>query len=143
VVIDMNDAERRAMIDQLQEANERERDDMALRAARRAAGQEPQAWRLPESEPPKRSEVQKMRAGDWERWCDDRIARALKAHDRMRLEVHAQVIAEERKRMRTELEAMVAEAVGQLRAELVVERSADRSKVIDLPALPSRKRDAA
>ena len=41
--------------------------------------------------------------------------------------------------MRGEIE----EAVGKLRAEVNVSRAAERSEVIDLPALPLRNRNAA
>jgi hypothetical protein len=55
-------------------------------------------------------------------------------------DVVAMVISEERKRERAEL----AEAIGQLRAEFNVQRAAEKTDVIDLPALPlRRKSDAA
>ena len=54
-------------------------------------------------------------------------------------EVLGQVIAEERLRMRDH----VAEQLGLLRAELTVQREAERGQILDLPALPMRRRGNA
>jgi hypothetical protein len=54
-------------------------------------------------------------------------------------EILGMVIAEERQRMRDEFEAKLAE----LRTELVKQRGIDDGAVVDLPALPLRKRSNA
>jgi hypothetical protein len=55
-------------------------------------------------------------------------------------DVLGQVVAEVRHQLREEIQTAVAE----LRAELAVQREAERGQILDLPALPSRRRrDAA
>jgi hypothetical protein len=76
---------------------------------------------------------------DWETWVDARIAAASVEHDRCWTDIFGQVVAHERHKMRAE----VAEQIGQLRAELAVQRAAEKADVIDLPALPRRRVHAA
>ena len=85
------------------------------------------------------AELNQQRTREWEAWADARIDRALAEHNRGLTEVLGQVVAEERHRMREH----VAEQIGLLRAELTVQREAERGQILDLPALPLRRRDAA
>jgi hypothetical protein len=107
--------------------------------------QRPKPQRPPRPRGPTIVEVEQMRAGDWARFVDGRIAAALAVHDAIRLEVLGQVIAQERNKHR--------EAIAQLRAdlelrldalaqELVKQRALADGELVDL-LLPLRKRDAA
>ena len=77
---------------------------------------------------------------DWNRWCDARIAAALAEQDRIHIKATGQALAQFRKQLRDE----IAEQIGLLRAELTIAKAHDAGRVIDLPALPLRRRgDAA
>jgi TPP-dependent trihydroxycyclohexane-1,2-dione (THcHDO) dehydratase len=77
----------------------------------------------------------------WNAWADRKIAVALEAHGFNEIQTDAigMTLAEERKAMREEIQA----AIGELRAELAVQRAHESGTVIDLPALPRRRSDAA
>jgi hypothetical protein len=77
----------------------------------------------------------------WNAWYDQRITAALEAHPFTKLqeEILGATIAELRKKLRDEF----AEQIGELRAELNVQRSIESSKILDLPALPLRRRNDA
>jgi hypothetical protein len=77
----------------------------------------------------------------WNAWADRKIAAALEAHGFNRLQTDAlgMTLAAERKSMREE----IAAAVGELRAEVNMQRAAERGQILDLPALPLRRRSNA
>jgi hypothetical protein len=145
----MDRHERLAMIDKLQEANARTLDDMAVREAQRMAGQESRSWTLPEPEPPKRqapanlsaAELEQLRSRQWDAWVQAHIARALAQHDKVRLAAMGAALGMMRKQLREE----IAAEVGQLRAEVTLQRAhagaGDNGEVI-LP-WPRRRSDAA
>ena len=87
------------------------------------------------------AEINQLRARDWQSYVDGRIAKALAEHDAIRREATAQFVAEVRKQLREEISA----EVGKLRAELTVQRAAERNDVIDLPLQwpPRKARNAA
>ncbi len=78
----------------------------------------------------------------WNEWADRKIAAALEqrsSFSEFERDVIGMTLAEERKKMRAEL----AEAIGQLRAELNMQRAHDKGTIIDLPALPRRRTNGA
>ena len=72
----------------------------------------------------------------WLAEIDRRVAAAIDAHH---LEI-GEGIAEIRAKLRTQLRDEIAAAVGELRAELTVQRAAEKADVVTLPALPLRRR---
>jgi hypothetical protein len=76
-------------------------------------------------------EQQAQHWAQWNAWCDARIGAAIEAEREFMKDVHAQVIAAERRLWRDEIAA--------LRAELRKEDNA-KNAVIDLPKLPLLKR---
>ena len=76
---------------------------------------------------------------DWNRWCDARIAAAMAERDRIHIEATGQALATIRRQLRDEF----AEQLGQLRAELTVQRAHESGQVLDLPRLPWRRRSDA
>jgi hypothetical protein len=79
------------------------------------------------------------RAAAWNDWATAIVARELEAERRLLLDGIGMTLAEERKNTRAEIQA----AVGELRAELAVQHAAEKANVIDLPALPLRRRSHA
>ena len=74
----------------------------------------------------------------WQNYIDGKISAAIAARDEFWRDVFGAVIAEERKKMRAE----VQERIGLLRADLTIEKAAERGDVVELPALPLRNRRA-
>lgn len=106
------------------------------------------ARRMPKSEPPKRqrgpsaAELEQLRARQWTAFVDTRIAHFFAQHDKVRLEAMGTALGMMRKQLREE----IAAEVGQLRAEVTLQRAhagaRDSGEVIDLP-WPRRRSDAA
>jgi hypothetical protein len=87
----------------------------------------------------RKQEEQRIMAERERQWVDARIAAALEAHGFNKLQVNAigMTLAEVRDQLRDELQA----AIAGLRVELAARQ--DRSdKVLDLPALPLRRRSS-
>jgi hypothetical protein len=101
-----------------------------------AAGRPPLAFE-PKPEPKPASTVAMNREAKegWDRWCRSHVQDGL---DMLALVVGEETGAIER-RLNAKIDA-VERALGEMRAEAQVERSA---RIIDLPRLPLRKRDAA
>jgi hypothetical protein len=78
-------------------------------------------------------------AAPWDQWATAIVARELEAERKLMIDVVGAALALERERMRDEF----AEQLGLLRAELAVQRAAEKADVISLPALPLRKRSHA
>ena len=77
---------------------------------------------------------------DWDRWCDARIAAALAERDRIHIETTGIALAKIRKQLRAEF----VEQLGQLRAELTIQRAHESGRVLDMPnPLVRRRRDVA
>jgi hypothetical protein len=85
------------------------------------------------------AELNAQRSAQWEQWATAIIARELAAHDRTLTEVLGQVVAEIRQQLRDEIQT----AVGELRAEINVQRAAESGKLLDMPNPLRRKSDAA
>ena len=66
-------------------------------------------------------------------------AEQMAAFSELQQQILGELVAEIRKQLRDEIQT----AVGELRAEFNVMRSVDRGDVIDLPALPLRRRNDA
>jgi hypothetical protein len=72
-------------------------------------------------------------SSDWDEWIAAKIADV--GFNERQQTVLAMTIAAMRKEWQAE--------IGQLRADITVQRSIDQGDVIDLPALPLRRRDVA
>ena len=146
MVMIMDAEERQAILDQARATLHRVRD---VRVERRDHGAE--YWERPEPAPapapqphqPTVAEIEALRSQDWARFVDGRITATIAAHDELWRDVHGAVIAEERKRWRTEVEKLRSEHDLRISAllsevEKLQRGIGDRSEVIDLPALPMR-----
>jgi hypothetical protein len=107
-----------------------------------------------EAEIRRQQQVQAMSSdANWNRWIDRKIAHALDSFtfNDFQRDVIAMVLAEERKltlrpAIKAAIDALrdeIQEAVGELRRELEISRGYDKDKVLDLPALPIRRRSDA
>jgi hypothetical protein len=82
----------------------------------------------------------------WDAWLKAHVTRALADRDELWREVHAEVLVKERKATDAKLVKLrndFEHRLDALRAELTKERALDDGAVVDLPALPLRKRHAA
>jgi hypothetical protein len=115
-------------------------------------------WQRPEPAPepgpqprqPSVAEIEMLRSQDWTRFVDGRINAAFEARawrDDARQDAIGGALSEIRKQLRAEFQ----EQLGQLRADLVIEKAhgskldsvSPISEVIDLPALPLRSQRRA
>jgi hypothetical protein len=77
---------------------------------------------------------------EWNAWLSAGIEAALSTEGHVLRDTLVGLIVELRREWRDEIQT----AVGELRAELLaVQRSAERGKILDLPALPLRRRSDA
>jgi hypothetical protein len=108
----------------------------------RAEAEEAEAKRAQEKEMTT-NELNAQRTRDWEQWADARIDAAIsaalktKGHDLF--DTLVGLVSELREEWRDE----IATEVGLLRAEINVQRSAESSKVIDLPPMQWKRHSAA
>ena len=113
-------------------------------------------WTPPEPEPesprrrrsqPTAAEVEMLRAQQWDAWVTGHITRAIAERDAFWREVHAEVLATERKKTDAKFARLRAEfelRLGALAAELNKQRAVADGSIADLlPPVPQRKRNAA
>jgi hypothetical protein len=79
-----------------------------------------------------------MRAADWTRFIDGRIFAAIAARDEFWRDVLGGLVSEVRKQLRAE----IVEQVGGLRADITIEKAAERRDdgVVELPPFIERRR---
>ena len=75
----------------------------------------------------------------WDAWLKAHIANALAERDEFWREVHAAVLAKERK----DTDAKLLKLRNEFEQRLTKQRALEDGAVVDLPALPLRKRHAA
>jgi hypothetical protein len=97
---------------------------------------EPAPAPVPQPNQPTVAEIEMLRSQDWARFVDGRLSAALAAHDELWRDVIGAVIAEERKKMRAEISA----EVGQLRADVTVQKAHAGGDVVELPPFIERRR---
>jgi hypothetical protein len=94
---------------------------------------------VPQAHQPTVAEIEMLRSQDCTRFVDSRIeahAKANEWHHEATLEAIGQALAEERKRMRAEIQ----EQIGLVRADISIEKAAERGDVVELPPFIERRR---